>query len=92
LSLIKYYSGDQIKKNYRGRACGTYGRERGAYRVYVGRPEEKRPFRRPRNTWKDHIKMDLQEVGWRGTDWIALALGKNRSRALVNAVKNLRVP
>ena len=54
-------------------------------------PEGKRPLGRPRHRWED-IKTDIQEVGWGGMDWIDLAQGKDRWRALVNAVMNLRVP
>jgi hypothetical protein len=56
--------GDQIKKNEMGGACGTMGEGRGAYRILVGRPEGRRPLRRPRRRWEDNIKMDLQEMGW----------------------------
>jgi hypothetical protein len=65
---------------------------RGAYRVLVGRPEGRRPLRRPRRRWEDNIKMDLQEVGWGGMDWIDMAQDRERWRALVSAVMNLRVP
>jgi len=58
----------------------------------VGKPKGKRPLGRPRHRWEDNIKMDLQEVGCRGTDWIDLAQGKDRCRTLVNAVKKLQVP
>jgi hypothetical protein len=68
------------------------GEGRGAYRVLVGRPEGRRPLGRPRRRWEDKIKMDLQEVGWGGMDWIAMAQGRDRWRALVSAVMNLRVP
>jgi hypothetical protein len=47
---------------------------------------------RPRRRWEDNIKMDLREVGWGGMDWISLAQDRDRWRALVNAVMNLRVP
>jgi hypothetical protein len=50
-----------------------------------------RPLRRPRRRWEDNIKMDLQEVGCGGMDWIDLAQDKDRWRAIVNAVMNLRV-
>ena len=49
------------------------GKRRGVYRVLVGKPEGKRPLRRPRRRWEDNIKMDLQEVGCGGMDWIDLA-------------------
>jgi hypothetical protein len=68
------------------------GDRRGAYRILLGRPEGKRPLGRPRCRWKDNIKMDLQEVRWEDMDWIALAQDRDRWRALVNAVMNLRVP
>jgi hypothetical protein len=58
----------------------------------LGKPEGKRPFGLHRRRWEDNIKMDPQEVGCRGTDWIELAQGRGRWRALVNAVMNLRVP
>jgi hypothetical protein len=61
------------------------------YRVLVGKPEGKRPLGRPRRRWDDNIKMDLQEVGSAGMDWIELAHDRDRWRALVNAVMNLRV-
>jgi hypothetical protein len=68
------------------------GEGRGAYRVLVGRPEGRTPLGRPRRRWEDNIKMDLKEVGWGGMDWIDVAQDRDRWRALVNAVMNLRVP
>jgi hypothetical protein len=76
----------------RGGACRADGEERGLYRVLVGKPEGKRPLGRPKCRWKDNIRMDLQEVGCGGVDWIGLAQDRDRWRALVNAVMNLRVP
>jgi len=58
----------------------------------VGKPEEKRTFGRPRRRWEDNIKMDLQEVGLGGVDWIDLAQDRDRWRALVNAVMNFPFP
>jgi len=68
------------------------GEGRGLYRVLVGKPEGKRPLGRPRRRWKDNIKMALQEVGCGGMDWNGLAQDRERWRALVNAVMNLRGP
>jgi len=61
-------------------------------RVLVGKPEGKRPLGRPRYRWEDNIKMDLQEVGCGGMDWMSLAQDRDRWRALVNVVMNLQVP
>ena len=68
------------------------GESRGVYRVLVGKPEGKRPFGRPRRRWEDNIKMDLQEVGCGGMEWIEVAQDRDRWWALVSAVMNLRVP
>ena len=58
----------------------------------MGKPEGKRPLGRPRRRWEDNINMDFQEVGCEGVDWIELAQDRDRWRALVNAVMNLRIP
>jgi len=68
------------------------GEGRGLYRVLVGKPEGKRPLTRPRRRWEDNIKMDLQEVGCWGKDWIDLAQDGDRWRAVVYAAMNIRVP
>jgi hypothetical protein len=67
------------------------GEKRGAYKVSVGKPEGKRPPERPSRRWKDNIKMYLRAVGW-CKYWIDVAQGRNRWRAIVNAVMNLWVP
>ena len=67
------------------------GERRAVYRVLVGKPEGKRALGRPRRKWEDNVKMDLQEVGCGGVDWTELAQDKDRWRALVTAVVNLRV-
>ena len=68
------------------------GKGRGVYRVLVGKPKGKRQLGRPRRSWEDTIKMDLQEVGCGGMDWIEVAQDRERWRALVNAVMNHWVP
>jgi len=65
---------------------------RGVFNVLMGKPEGKRPLRRPRYRWEDNVTMDLQEVGCGGMDWIELASDRDRWRAVVYAVMNLRVP
>ena len=67
------------------------GEGRGVHRVLVGKPEGKRPLGRPRLRWEDNIKLDLWEVGG-GGDWMELAQDRDRWRALVNTVMNLRIP
>jgi hypothetical protein len=67
------------------------GERRGVYRVLVVKHEGKRRLGRPRHKWEDNIKMDFQEVGSEGMDWIRLTQDRDRWRAVVNAVMNLRV-
>jgi hypothetical protein len=74
-----------------GWSCST-NENRNAYRSLVLKPEGKRPLGRPRRRWMDNIRMDLGEVGWGDVDWIGLAKDRNRWRARVNWVLNLRVP
>jgi hypothetical protein len=72
--------------------CSTNRRERNTYRLLVRKPEGKGPLGRPRRRWVDNIRMDFGEVGWGDVDWIGLAKDRNRWRAVVNSVLNLRVP
>jgi hypothetical protein len=73
-----------------GWTCGTHGR--GFYRVLIGRPEGKKPLRRPRRRWEDNIEMDHREIGINGANWIRLAQDRVQWWAFVNMVMNLRVP
>jgi len=68
------------------------GERRGVYGVLLWKREGRRPLGRPKRRWEENIKMDFQEVGCGGMDWIELAQGRNRWRALVNAEMNVRVP
>jgi hypothetical protein len=83
--------------NYIENTLSEYLKERGhlgdlGVEVLVGRPEGRRPLGRPRRRWEDNIKMNLQEVGWGGMDWIDMAQDRDTWRAVVNVVMNLRVP
>jgi hypothetical protein len=61
------------------------------YKILVGKPEGNRPLGRPRRRWEDGIRMDLSEISLGGVDWIRLAQDRDRWRAVVSAVMNLRV-
>jgi hypothetical protein len=85
----------RIIKSRRMRWAGhvaRMGEKRNEYRLLVGKPEGRRPIGRPRRKWLDNIRMDLVEVGWGDVDWIGLARDRDRWRALVTSVLNLRVP
>jgi hypothetical protein len=68
------------------------GEVRGAYNILIRRPEGRRPLGRPRRRWEDNIKMDLRQIRFWDVDWIHWAQDRDRWRALVNMVMNLRVP
>jgi hypothetical protein len=93
-----YFSPNIIRiiKSRRMRWAGhvaRMGEKRNAYRLLVGKPEGKRSLGRPRRRWMDNIKMDLGgEIGWGGMDWIGVAQDRDKWRALVNAVMNIRAP
>jgi hypothetical protein len=63
-----------------------------SYNIFIGKPEGKRPLRRPRHRLKDNIRIDLREIEWEGADRIHLAQDRNQWQALVNTVINLQVP
>jgi hypothetical protein len=79
------------KMRWAGHAA-RMGEGRGVYRVFVGRPEGRRPLGRSRRRWEDNIKMDLREIGIDGANWFQLAQDRIQWRACVNTVMNLQVP
>jgi hypothetical protein len=89
--LYALYSSSNIIRVINSRRMGwvgyvtRMGDRKGAYRVLMGKPDGKRPFARPRRRRNDNTKMYVQQLGWRSTDWIALAQDKDRWGALVNA-------
>jgi hypothetical protein len=91
-----YSSSDIIRqvKSRRMRWAGhvaRMGEDRKVYKVWVEKPEGKRPLGRPRLRWDDEIRMDLRDIGLGSVDWIRLAQDRDRWRAVVSAVMNLRV-
>ena len=81
----------RVVKSRRMRWAGhvtRMGEDRVVHRVFVGKPERKRPLGRPRRRWEDNIKMDLQEVGGGRGDWMELAQDRDGWRALVGTVRN----
>jgi hypothetical protein len=83
--------GNMLRMRWAGHIA-RIGEKRNAYRLLVGKPEGRRPLGRPRRRCVDNIRMDLGEVGCDDVDWIGLVKDRNRWRALVNSVLNLRVP
>jgi len=92
------YSSPNIDRVIKSRRMGWVGNVarmgigEGVFRILVGKPERKMPLERPRCRWKDNIKMDLQEVECVVMEWFELAQDRDRWRALVTAVMNLRAP
>jgi hypothetical protein len=90
--LTQYCSGDKIERNEMGGACSRYAGKSRCIQDFVGETEGTRPLGRPKRKGEDNIKMDLQEVGCEGMDWIDVARDRGRWRALVYAAMNLWVP
>ncbi|KAJ4435309.1 hypothetical protein ANN_17919 [Periplaneta americana] len=96
--LHALYSSPDIIKNIKSRRLrwaghvARMGEYRNAYRLLVGRPEEKIPLGMPRRRWENNIKMDLRDVGYDDREWIDLAQDRDQWRAYVRAAMNLRVP
>jgi hypothetical protein len=85
----------RVIKSRRMRWAGHVARireKRNAYRILVGKPENKRSLGIPKRRWMDNIKMDLREIGWDGMNWIDMDQDRDQWRELVNTVMNLRVP
>jgi hypothetical protein len=82
----------RVIKSRRMRWTGHVARMGERYRILLGKPEGRRPLGRPRRRWDDNIRMDLREVGCGCVDWVVLAQDRDRWRAFVSAVMNLRVP
>jgi hypothetical protein len=80
-----------IEHNEMGEHVTCMAERTGVFRVLVGKPEGRRPLGRPSCRWEDNMKMDLQEVGCGGMDWIDLAQDRDRWWAVVNAVMNHRI-
>jgi hypothetical protein len=64
---------------------------RNAYKIFIGKPDGKRPLGRHRRRWEDNIRVDIRERGWDSVDWIRVAQTRDQWRAVVNTVMNLRV-
>jgi len=77
-TLTHYCAGDKIEKNGIGGACSAYGGGERRVQGFSGKSGGKRPLGRPRRRWDDNIKMDLQEVGCGGMDWIELVQDRNK--------------
>jgi hypothetical protein len=74
------------------RICSTNGEKSNPYRIFVEKIEGKRPLGRPKPRWKDNIEIGLRDIAWGGIDWIHVDQDRNKWRALLNRIMNLRVP
>jgi hypothetical protein len=81
-----------FRENEMGMTCSMKEEKKNAYRLFVGKPEGKKPLGRPGRRWVDNIEMDLRVIGWSGVDWIYLAQHRDWWRALVRTVMNFLVP
>jgi hypothetical protein len=82
----------KARRMRRTRHVARMREKRNAYSLLVGKPEGRRPLGERRSRWLDNIRMDLAEVGWGDMDWIGPAQDRDRWRAPVNSVLDLRVP
>jgi hypothetical protein len=90
--LIHYFCIDGKSRRMRWAGhVASMGEERKVYKVLVGKPEGRRPLAIPTRRWEDGVRMDLREIGLGCVDWIRLAQDRDRWRAVVSAVMNLRV-
>jgi hypothetical protein len=89
LRKLLYY---KVEEDEMSGISGMNWKKRTAYMLLVGKPEGKRRLGRPRRRWLYNIKMDLLQIGFSCLDWIGMAQDRYRWRALVNSVKNFRVP
>jgi hypothetical protein len=90
--LTQSCAGDKIENNEMDWACSSDGRWERRVQSFGGKPEGKRHMRRSSRRWEDNIKMDIQEVGCGGMDWVGLTQDRDRWQTLVNTVMNFRVP
>jgi hypothetical protein len=74
-----------------GGACNTHGEMKNAYKIVVGKPEDKRTLESRKRRWEDYINMDLAEIVWDGVQLSHLAQDRDRWRVLANMVMNLQV-
>jgi hypothetical protein len=91
VGVQKVLVSDRVRMRWAGHVARMRAK-RNPYRILVGKPVGKRPLGRPSRRWVDNIKIDLGEIGWDGMDWIDLAQDRDKWRALVNTVMNLRIP
>jgi hypothetical protein len=89
--FAQYNYNDHIKENESAGHVEHMGEKKNAHRALVGKPERTRPLDRPRHKREDNIKMHLKEIGWSGMDCIHLTQGRDKWRALLNTIINLRL-